>query len=152
MSNVQAASIDHAMWFHRAFKMDQWLLYVCEGVTSSGARGLARAYVPWSVGGYWQGRQWVQPRTIAALLPRQGWAQPDRVLGKPLGVGIMYFLDSQQGAQRRGAAANAPCERTTETTTGAVVQQRPCAGVGSQGFHGEKVEIRHWAWRAGARG
>lgn len=52
---------------------------------TASARGLARAYVPWSVGGYWQGRQWVQPRTIAALLPRQGWAQPDRVLGKPLG-------------------------------------------------------------------
>ena len=40
--NIFLASLDHAMWFHRAFKMDQWLLYVCEGVTSSGARGLAR--------------------------------------------------------------------------------------------------------------
>ncbi|MEX2481524.1 MAG: acyl-CoA thioesterase II [Gammaproteobacteria bacterium] len=36
------ASLDHAMWFHRPFKMDQWLLYVCEGVSSAGARGLAR--------------------------------------------------------------------------------------------------------------
>ena len=40
--NIFLASLDHAMWFHRAFKMDEWLLYVCEGVTSSGARGLAR--------------------------------------------------------------------------------------------------------------
>lgn len=40
--NIFLASLDHAMWFHRSFKMDQWLLYVCEGVTSSGARGLAR--------------------------------------------------------------------------------------------------------------
>lgn len=40
--NIFLASLDHAMWFHRPFKMDQWLLYVCEGVTSSGARGLAR--------------------------------------------------------------------------------------------------------------
>ena len=36
------ASLDHAMWFHRPFKMDDWLLYVCEGVSSAGARGLAR--------------------------------------------------------------------------------------------------------------
>ncbi len=36
------ASLDHAMWFHRPFRMDQWLLYVCEGVSSAGARGLAR--------------------------------------------------------------------------------------------------------------
>lgn len=39
---VLLASLDHAMWFHRSFKVDGWLLYVCEGVTSSGARGLAR--------------------------------------------------------------------------------------------------------------
>ena len=36
------ASLDHAMWFHRPFRMDEWLLYVCEGITSAGARGLAR--------------------------------------------------------------------------------------------------------------
>lgn len=52
---------------------------------TASARGLARAYVPWSVGGEWQGRQWVQPSTLAPLLPRQGWSACDRVLGKPLG-------------------------------------------------------------------
>lgn len=52
---------------------------------TASARGLARAYVPWSVGGGWEGRQWVKPETLAPLLPRQGWAAPDRVLGKPLG-------------------------------------------------------------------
>lgn len=36
------ASLDHAMWFHRPFRMDEWLLYVCEGILSFGARGLAR--------------------------------------------------------------------------------------------------------------
>lgn len=40
--NIFLASLDHAMWFHRPFRIDEWLLYVCEGVTSSGARGLAR--------------------------------------------------------------------------------------------------------------
>ena len=41
-SNLQIASIDHAMWFHRPFRMDEWLLYACEGVSTSGARGVAR--------------------------------------------------------------------------------------------------------------
>lgn len=41
-SNLQIASIDHAMWFHRSFRMDEWLLYACEGVSTSGARGVAR--------------------------------------------------------------------------------------------------------------
>lgn len=41
-ANLQIASIDHAMWFHRDFRMDEWLLYVCEGVSTSGARGVAR--------------------------------------------------------------------------------------------------------------
>lgn len=39
---IMLASLDHAMWFHRPFRMDGWLLYVCEGVSSAGARGLAR--------------------------------------------------------------------------------------------------------------
>jgi acyl-CoA thioesterase-2 len=40
--NLVVASLDHAMWFHRDFRMDEWLLYHCEGVSSSASRGLAR--------------------------------------------------------------------------------------------------------------
>jgi acyl-CoA thioesterase-2 len=36
------ASLDHAMWFHRPFRADRWLLYVQESPVASGARGLAR--------------------------------------------------------------------------------------------------------------
>lgn len=39
---LMMASLDHAMWFHRHFRMDEWLLYVCEGLSSAHARGLAR--------------------------------------------------------------------------------------------------------------
>jgi acyl-CoA thioesterase-2 len=39
---MQMASLDHAMWFHRPFRMDEWLLHVVESPTSSGARGLVR--------------------------------------------------------------------------------------------------------------
>ena len=39
---VQIASLDHAMWFHRLFRADEWLLYVCESPSGSNARGFAR--------------------------------------------------------------------------------------------------------------
>jgi acyl-CoA thioesterase-2 len=39
------ASLDHAMWFHRPFRADQWLLYSQESPVASGARGLARGQV-----------------------------------------------------------------------------------------------------------
>lgn len=38
---VQMASLDHAMWFHRPFRADEWLLYTCYSPTASGSRGLA---------------------------------------------------------------------------------------------------------------
>jgi acyl-CoA thioesterase-2 len=36
------ASLDHALWFHRDFRMDEWLLYVQESPSAAGARGFAR--------------------------------------------------------------------------------------------------------------
>lgn len=39
---MQIASLDHAMWFHRPFRMDEWLLYDIQSPTAVGARGLAR--------------------------------------------------------------------------------------------------------------
>jgi acyl-CoA thioesterase II len=35
------ASLDHAMWFHRPFRADEWLLYDQYALSTSGARGLA---------------------------------------------------------------------------------------------------------------
>jgi len=42
---IAAASLDHAMWFHRPFRADQWLLYVQDSPIASGGRGLARGEV-----------------------------------------------------------------------------------------------------------
>ena len=42
---TSGASLDHAMWFHRPFRADQWLLYAQESPTAYGARGLARGEV-----------------------------------------------------------------------------------------------------------
>ncbi len=39
---IQMASLDHAMWFHRNARVDDWLLYSMDSTNASGARGLAR--------------------------------------------------------------------------------------------------------------
>jgi acyl-CoA thioesterase-2 len=41
-SNISGASLDHAMWFHRPFRVDEWMLYAQESPWSGGARGLAK--------------------------------------------------------------------------------------------------------------
>jgi acyl-CoA thioesterase-2 len=42
---IQVASLDHVMWFHRPFRVDDWLLYVMESPTAQGARGLVHGRV-----------------------------------------------------------------------------------------------------------
>lgn len=42
---VQVASLDHAMWFHRPFRADQWWLYDQESPWTGAARGLARGTI-----------------------------------------------------------------------------------------------------------
>ena len=43
--DVQMASLDHAMWFHRTFRADDWLLYSIDSPSATGARGLARGMI-----------------------------------------------------------------------------------------------------------
>ena len=45
LRNLQMASIDHAMWFHRPARIDDWLLYVIDSPNASGARGFARGSI-----------------------------------------------------------------------------------------------------------
>ncbi|MBL1419506.1 MAG: acyl-CoA thioesterase II [Alphaproteobacteria bacterium] len=42
---MQVASLDHAIWFHRPFKADEWLLYSQDSPSSSGARGFNRGSI-----------------------------------------------------------------------------------------------------------
>ena len=42
---MQVASLDHAMWFHRPFRADEWLLYVQDSPSASGARGFNRGSI-----------------------------------------------------------------------------------------------------------
>jgi acyl-CoA thioesterase-2 len=42
---MQVASLDHALWFHRPFRADEWLLYAQDSPNTSGARGLTRGLI-----------------------------------------------------------------------------------------------------------
>jgi acyl-CoA thioesterase-2 len=58
--NVIGASLDHALWFHRPFRADEWVLYDCASPTASGARGLAT------------GRFFTQDGTLIATVVQEG--------------------------------------------------------------------------------
>ncbi|MDO6461073.1 acyl-CoA thioesterase II [Granulosicoccaceae sp. 1_MG-2023] len=45
ISELALASIDHAIWFHRPFRVDEWLYYRCVPISTAGSRGLARGSV-----------------------------------------------------------------------------------------------------------
>ena len=57
---MQVASLDHAMWFHRPFRMDEWLLYDVESPSANGARGLVT------------GRFYAQDGTLVASVVQEG--------------------------------------------------------------------------------
>jgi len=42
---LQMASLDHSVWLHRAFRADEWLLYVMDSPVSAGARGFTRGAI-----------------------------------------------------------------------------------------------------------
>jgi acyl-CoA thioesterase II len=58
------ASLDHAMWFHRPFRADEWLLYHQTSPTTSRARGLA------------QGSLFCQDGTLAVTVTQEGLIRP----------------------------------------------------------------------------
>ena len=43
--DVRLASLDHALWFHRPFRVDEWLLYSLDSPSTSGARGFCRGQI-----------------------------------------------------------------------------------------------------------
>ncbi|MDD1781383.1 acyl-CoA thioesterase II [Enterovibrio sp. ZSDZ35] len=42
---LKVATIDHAMWFHREFRMDEWLLFAIDSPSAHGSRGLVRGEI-----------------------------------------------------------------------------------------------------------
>jgi acyl-CoA thioesterase-2 len=65
-NRVQVASLDHALWFHRPFRADAWLLYVQDSPSASGARGLTR------------GELFTQDGVLVASVAQEGLMRPRR--------------------------------------------------------------------------
>ena len=42
---IQSASLDHAMWFHRPFRADEWLYHVQDSPVTAHSRGLGRGII-----------------------------------------------------------------------------------------------------------
>ena len=63
---VQLASLDHAMWFHRPFRIDEWLLFVQDSPSASGARGFNR------------GLLFARDGTLVASVAQEGLMRPVR--------------------------------------------------------------------------
>jgi acyl-CoA thioesterase-2 len=70
---MQMASLDHAMWFHRPFRADDWLLYAQTSPSASGARGLALGHV------------FTRDGTLAVTVIQEGLMRPVGGPGTPDG-------------------------------------------------------------------
>ena len=44
-ADIQLASLDHALWYHRPFRADEWMLYVQDSPSAHGARGFSRGSI-----------------------------------------------------------------------------------------------------------
>ncbi|WP_148574325.1 acyl-CoA thioesterase [Nocardioides caldifontis] len=62
--DVQVASLDHTIWFHRPFRADEWLLYDQSSPSASGARGLAL------------GRLFTEDGRLVATVAQEGLIRP----------------------------------------------------------------------------
>ncbi len=60
------ASLDHAMWFHRPCRADEWLLYHCHSPVTAEARGFAR------------GEVFRQDGTLCVSIAQEGLVRPLR--------------------------------------------------------------------------
>lgn len=67
-------SLDHSMWFHSAFRADEWLLYEMESPRTSGSRGVAF------------GRLWTRDGQLAVTCAQEGLLRAKVDPSKPLTV------------------------------------------------------------------
>jgi acyl-CoA thioesterase-2 len=65
------ASLDHALWFHRPFRADEWMLFAQDSPNTSGARGLAR------------GLLFTRGGKLAATVMQEGLIRPIDAVLKP---------------------------------------------------------------------
>jgi acyl-CoA thioesterase-2 len=84
-SPIQMASLDHAMWFHHPFKLDDWLLYAQDSPSSSGA------------GGFNRGSLYTRDGRLVASVVQEGLMRPRE--------------DSREDLAHRSRAFSLNCER-----------------------------------------
>jgi acyl-CoA thioesterase-2 len=70
---LQVASIDHAIWFHRDLRVDDWLLYAIESPSASGARGFSRGSI------------YSRDGTLVASVAQEGLIREDSGWTRPAG-------------------------------------------------------------------
>ncbi len=70
---LQLASIDHAIWFHRDLRVDEWLLYSIESPSASGARGFCRGSI------------FTRDGRLVASVAQEGLIRPDSRWTRPAG-------------------------------------------------------------------
>ena len=131
--NLVMASIDHAIWFHRPARVDDWLLYSLDSPSSSGARGFARGSFysrARRAGGEHRARGAHTSRAVAILIGAlalgagiSGAAAPaggrrSRCVGAAVDRHLRH--DRRAGGERRaGFAARAGDGRAYRSTSGA---------------------------------
>lgn len=69
--NIMGASLDHALWFHRPFHADQWLLYTQDSPNMHGARGFGRGLI------------FAEDGTLIASVAQEGMLRERRAEAKP---------------------------------------------------------------------
>lgn len=69
--SIQAASLDHALWFHRPFRADEWLLYAQDTPNAFGARGLSRGLI------------FARDGSHVATVAQEGLIRQNRTAAKP---------------------------------------------------------------------
>lgn len=62
-----------------------WRAALAWASATATADGIARAYLPFALGGEFEGRRFLKATTLSPIYERQGWSERDRVLQKPLG-------------------------------------------------------------------
>ncbi len=72
---VLMASLDHALWFHRPFRVDEWLLYACDSPSAHGGRGFTR------------GQFFSQNGELIASTAQEGVIRPRRTEGSASNTG-----------------------------------------------------------------
>ena len=118
------ASLDHAMWFHRPFRADEWFLYDQESPIATGGRGLARG-------------PHLRPGGTPARLGRPGGTVPGAV-GHGAGRTAQGFSAAQPAEERGragvpGSSSVSRCRRRSVAAGGTVAGRHSRAFTRSAG-------------------